>query len=87
MVVGLKTGFTLSNCWYGLAGLPNNGDPDKYKYSGYGTGFDSWSVLSLTDGSMGKKVTIFGADMSLSVYIDNKKQRYMNSLVKDQHKY
>ena len=35
-------------------------------------GFDSRSEFSFTDGSMGKNVIIFGADMSPSVHIDNK---------------
>ena len=30
-----------------------NADPDKYKYSGYGIGFDSHSKF--TDGSVGKR--------------------------------
>ena len=41
-----------------------NADAGKYKYSGYGTGFDSRSESLFTDGSMGKYVTIFGTDMS-----------------------
>ena len=41
-----------------------NADPGKYKYSGYDIGFDSRSEFLFTDGSMGKNVTIFGADMS-----------------------
>ena len=34
--------------------------------------FDSRSEFSLADGSMGKNVIIFRADMSSSLYIDNK---------------
>ena len=41
-------------------------------YSGYGIGFDLHSEFSLSDGSMGKTVNIFGAEMSSSVHIDNK---------------
>ena len=52
--------------------LTINTDPDKYKYSHYGIGFDFCSEFSFTDGSMGKKIIIFGADMSWSVHIDNK---------------
>ena len=32
-----------------------NADPDKYKYSGYGIGFDSHSEFSFSDGSVGKR--------------------------------
>ena len=44
----------------------------KAVYTGYGIGFDSRSDISLTDGSMGKNIIVFGADMSSSVHIDNK---------------
>ena len=33
---------------------PNNADPDKYKYSDHGIGFDSRSQSSWTDNSKGK---------------------------------
>ena len=35
-------------------------------------GFDSRSEFLLSDGSMGKNVIVFGADMNSSVHIDNK---------------
>ena len=66
--------FTLKNCLFGSVKLAKNTDPDKYIYTGYGIGFDSRSVFSLPDGSMGKNVIIFGVDMSSSVHIDNKKK-------------
>ena len=44
----------------------------KYKYSGYGIGFNSCSEFSFTDRSMGQNVIIFGADLSSSVHTDNK---------------
>ena len=68
----VKTDFTLHNCLFGSVKLTKNADPDKYKYSGYGIGFDSRLEFSFTDGSMGKNVIIFGADMSSFVHIDNK---------------
>ena len=52
--------------------LTKNADPHKYKYSGYGIGFDSRSEFSITCGSIGTNVIIFGVDMSPSVHIDNK---------------
>ena len=68
----LNTDFTLNNWLSGSAELTKNPDPDKYKHSGYGIGFDSCSEFSFTDGSMRKNVIIFGADMSSSVHTDNK---------------
>ena len=49
-----------------------NTDPDKYKCSGYGRGFDSRSEFSFTDWRMGKNVIIFGYDISSSGHIGNK---------------
>ena len=49
--------------------------PDKYpgyEYRGYDIGFDTQVKYSLIDGSVGKNVIIFGANMSSSVHIDNK---------------
>ena len=68
----LNTNFTLGNCLSGYVKLTKNFDLDKYKYSGYGIGFDSRSEFSFTDESYGKNVIIFGADMSSSVHVDNK---------------
>ena len=56
-----------------ICNLTKNFDLDKYnKYSGYGIRFDSPSEFSFTDGSYGKNVVIFGADMSLSFHVDHK---------------
>ena len=46
----LNTGFTLDNSLFASVKLTKNADPDKYKYSGYGIGFDSRSDFSLPDG-------------------------------------
>ena len=68
----LNTDFILSNCLLGSVKLTKNADPDKFKNSGYSTGFDSRSELLFTDGNMGKYVIVFGADMSPTVHVDNK---------------
>ena len=47
---------------------------DKYEYSGYGIGFDRRSSFSFPSGGFGQNVLIFGADMSSSAHIDNKKK-------------
>ena len=51
----INTDFTLKSCLFGDVKLAKNTDPDNYVYTGYGIGFDSRSVFSLLDGSMGKK--------------------------------
>ena len=51
-----------------------NADIEKYRYSGYGTGFDRRSSFSFPGGRFGQNVIIFGADMSSSIHIDNKKK-------------
>ena len=47
-------------------------DLDKYKYTGYGIGFDSGAEFLFTDRNFEKNVIIFGADMSSYVHVDNK---------------
>ena len=54
--------------------LTKNADIEKYKYSGYGIGFDRRSSFSFPSGGFGQNVLIFGADMSSSTHIDNKKK-------------
>ena len=60
----LNTDFKLGTCLSGSVNLFKNVDLEKYKYSGYGIGFDSCSEFSFTDGSVGKNIIIFGADAS-----------------------
>ena len=70
----LDTDFTLDNCLFGSVKLTKNPDLGKYKCTGYGIGFNSRSELLFTDGSYGKNVIIFGADMSPSVHVDSKRK-------------
>ena len=53
-----------------------NADVSKFKYSGYGIGFDGKGVFSHPTGSFGNNAIIFGVDMSSSVHIDNKKKTF-----------
>ena len=54
--------------------MTKNADIEKYGYSGYGIGFDRRSSFSFPSGGFGQNVLIFGADMSSSAHIDNKKK-------------
>ena len=67
---------TLKNCLFGAVTLTKNADIEKYKYSGYGIGFDRRSSFSFPSGGFGQNVLIFGADMCSSIHIDNKKKIY-----------
>ena len=51
--------------------IATNPDLDKYKYTGYGIGFNSYLEFLFTDGSYGKNVIVFAADMSLSAHVGN----------------
>ena len=62
----------MKNCLFGAVTLTKNADIEKYKYSGYGIGFDRRSSYSFPSGRFGQNVLIFGADMSTSIHIDNK---------------
>ena len=65
---------TIKNCLFGAVTLTKNADIQKYKYSGYGIGFDRRSSFSFPSGGFGQNVLIFGVDMSTSTHIDNKKK-------------
>ena len=57
---------------FGAVKLVKSAYIDKYKYSGYGIGFHRPN--SVTSGRFGKNVINFGADMSSSAHVDNKKK-------------
>ena len=63
---------TLKNSLFGAVKLTKNADFDKHRYSGYGIGFDRKGCFSFPGSGFGQNVITFGADMSLSVYVDNK---------------
>ena len=63
----------LKNCLFGAVKLAKNPDINKYGYYGYGIGFDGHGMLSLGHG-VGKKVIIFGVDISSLAKIDNRKK-------------
>ena len=65
---------TLKICLFGAVTLTKNADIDKYGYSGYGIGFDRRGSFSFPGGGFGQNVLIFGADMSSSTHINNKKK-------------
>ena len=57
---------------FGAVKLTRNNDIDKYKYSGYGIGFDSGGTFSFPNGGFGENVIIFGPHMSSSLHASNK---------------
>ena len=63
---------TLKNCLFVAVTLTKNADIDKYRYSGYGIGFDRRSSFSFPGGGLAQNIIIFGADMNSSIHIDNK---------------
>ena len=65
---------TIKNCLFSAVTLTKNADIEKYKYSCYGIGFDRKSSFSFPSGGFGQNVSIFDADMSTSIHIDNKKK-------------
>ena len=65
---------TLENCLLGAVTLTKNTDIDKFKYSGYGNGFERRSSFSFPSGGFGQNIIIFGVDMRSSSHIDNKKK-------------
>ena len=70
---------TLKNCLFGAVTLTKDADVDKYGYSGYWIGFDRRLRFSFPGGGFGQNVLIFGAGMSSSAHIDNKKKKHISS--------
>ena len=65
---------TLRNCLFGAVTLTKNTDIGRYRYSGYGIGFDRRSAFSFPGNRFSQNVLIFRVDMSSSAHIDNKKK-------------
>ena len=76
---------TIKNCLFGAVALTKNAEIDKYRYSGYGIGFDRRSSFSFPGAGFGQNIIIFGADMNSSIHIDNKRKDIL-FLEKDQRK-
>ena len=55
----IKTTPTLVNCLLGAVSLTENADIDKFKYSGYGIGFDRRGLYLLPNGKCGRNKIIF----------------------------
>ena len=53
---------TLKTCLFAAATLTKKADIDKYRYSGYGIGFDRRSSFSFPGVGFGQNVLIFGVD-------------------------
>ena len=67
---------TLENCLFGAVSLTKNADIDKYKYAGYGIGFERNGELSFGNG-FGRNVVVFACDLSSSVHNSNKKDNIL----------
>ena len=64
---------TLKNCLFGVVEIKGSlDDVDKYRYIGYGFGFDSRGSFTHPSGGYGRNVIIFGADLSNSAHSNNK---------------
>ena len=63
---------TLENCLFGAVSLTKHVDVDRYKYCGYGIGFNRKGEFSF-DNVFSRKCIIFRKDMSSSVHANNKK--------------
>ena len=65
---------TLKSCLFGAVSLTKNADIGRYRYSGYGIGFDRQGRSSFPGTGLDRNVIIFGVDMSSSTEIDNRKK-------------
>ena len=58
---------TIKKFSFGAVTVTKNADIDKYRYSGYGIGFDRRSSFSFPGGGFGQNIIIFRADMQSSL--------------------
>ena len=65
---------TPENCLFGAIILTKDADIDKYKYSGYGIGFDRHGRFWSPAIGLGRNIIIFGVDMTSSTKIDKWKK-------------
>ena len=62
---------TINNCLFRAVTLTKNADIGKYRYSGYGIGFDRRSSFSFPGCGFAQNIIIFGVDMNSSIHIGN----------------
>ena len=78
--VGASSSFnddlTLKNSLFGTVRLIKNADIGKYRYSGFGTGFDRKGSFSFPGTGFGQNVIIFVGNMRSSVHVDNREKTY-----------
>ena len=67
---------TLENCFFGAVTLTKNADIDKYKYYGYGIGFDRHGCFSSPGTGLSRNVIMIGVDMSSSTKINTRKKDF-----------
>ena len=63
----------ISNCLFGAVTLTKSIDIDKYKFSGFGIGFDRHGEFSFGNG-LGRNYIFFGADLSSYSHDNNQKK-------------
>ena len=68
---------TLGNSLFDAVKLVKTTDIDKYKYSGYGIGFDMERTFGLPAIGFVRNIINFGADMDSSLHINNKKRYFI----------
>ena len=72
----ISSSIVLKNGLFGATKITNrdavDGEPQKYKNSGYGIAFDRTSQFTHPDGTSGRNMVIFGVDMSNSRHTNNK---------------
>ena len=66
----------LTNSLFGAIKLTKNADLKKYKYSGYGIGFDSQIFYNHLSGGVTRDTIIFGVDMSSKTNTANKEKTF-----------
>ena len=66
-----QSSFTFQHSFFGAVKITKHADISKYRYSGYGIGFDSKGSFLHADETYSVNVIVFGVDLSSSTYANN----------------
>ena len=72
--INISDYLTLEHCLFDAVSLTKKAYVNRYKYSGYGIGFDKHGSFSFPGTRLSRNVIIFGVNISSSTKIDNRKK-------------
>ena len=74
--INISDYLTLEHCLFDAVSLTKKAYVNRYKYSGYGIGFDKHGSFSFPGTRLSRNVIIFGVNICSSTKIDNRKKEF-----------